>query len=432
MADLHVKSSAATPGAPFNSWATAAANLGTVAGAAAGDRYLLSSAHSGSTTGYNLSVPGTPSNPCQLLCGTEAGASGISALASSALETITGTTFSVAGSLYAHGITWDFTSTSSGAPNYASSNGSVQRYKDCTFRYTGAAGSPQFLFGTLSSGAASEMVMENCKFRGPSANFNLGISRTVQIRGGSWESGGTAPTYVFNLAVGGKQTTLEVDGFDFTNIGNSTNIIGAIGEGSSVALLRRCKFGASWTGALVTSGQIKPGTKIEMYAFQIGSTLYDAWVEEYEGTVRSENTIKVSSGFSYKAVTNANCKYPLGELEVFEAYSSLSAGVAKTFTLNTLTDGITLTNADVILRAEYFDSAGSYLGAFVSSQPASPIASATNLPTNSAAWASAPGTPVKQEASLTFTPAQAGFCIIKASVTKPSSTIYLDNTLTEA
>lgn len=431
MADLHVKNTGSTT-SPFDTWAKAASNLGAVTGAAAGDRYLLSSSHAGSTTGYNLSVPGTPANPCQLLCGTEAGASGISAMAATALETITGTTFTIAGSLYAQGIIWDFTSTSSGAPNYASSSGSVQRYKDCTFRYTGAAGSPQFLFGTLSSAASSEIVLENCKFRGPSANFNLGISRTVQIRGGSWESGGTAPTYVFNLAVGGKQSTLEVDGFDFTNIGNSTNIVGSIGEGSSVACLRRCKFGASWAGALVTSGQIKPGTRIEMYDYQIGSTLNRAWIEQYEGTVKSENTIKVSSDFSYKVVTNSNIKYPLGELEVLRAYRSLSAGVAKTFKVNTLTDSVTLTNADVILRAEYFDTSGSYLGAFTSSQPSSPLASATNLTTNSAAWASAPGTPVKQEASITFTPAQAGFCIITAVVTKPSTTIYLDNTLTES
>jgi len=431
MADLHVKSTGSTT-SPFDTWAKAATTLGTVTGAAAGDRYLLSSSHAGSTTGYNLSVPGTPANPNQLLCGTEAGASGISAMAATALETITGTTFTIAGSLYAQGIIWDFTSTSSGAPNYASSSGSVQRYKDCTFRYTGAAGSPQFLFGTLSSGASSEVVLENPKFRGPSANFNLGISRTVQIRGGSWESGGTAPTYVFNLAVGGKQSTLEVDGFDFTNIGNSTNIVGSIGEGSSVALLRRCKFGTSWAGALVTSGQIKPGTKVEMYDYQIGSTLRRVWIEQYEGTIRDELTIKVSSDFSYKAVTNANIKYPVGELEVFQACRSLTAGVAKTFTLNTLTDGITLTNADVILRAEYFDTASSYLGTFTSSQPASPIATPTNLTTNSASWASAPGTPVKQQVAVTFTPAQSGFCILTAVVTRPSTTLYLDNTLTES
>ena len=431
MADLHIKNTGSGT-SPFDTWAKAAANLGAVTGAAAGDRYLLSSAHSGSTTGYNLSVPGTPANPCQLLCGTEAGASGISAMASTAIETITGTTFTVAGSLYAQGIIWDFTSTSSGAPNFASSNGSVQRYKNCVFRYTGAAGSPQFIFGTLSSGAASSCILEDCAIRGPSANFNVGIEREVIIRDGFWESGGTAPTYVFNVGVGNKPVDFKVDGFDFTNIGNSTNIVGAIGEGSCNALLRRCKFGASWAGALVTSGQIKPGTRVEMYDYQIGSTLNRAWIEEYEGTVKSENTIKVSSDFSYKVVTNANIKYPLGELEVIEAFRSLTAGVAKTFKVNTLTDGITLTTADVILRAEYFDVSGSYLGTFVSSQPASPLASATNLTTNSAAWASAPGTPVKQEASITFTPAQTGFCIISVNVTKPSTTLYIDNTLTES
>lgn len=431
MADLHVKNTGSTT-SPFDTWAKAAGNLSTVTGAVAGDRYLLSSAHAGSTTGYTITFPGTPANPNLLLCGTEAGASGISAMAATAVETISGTTFTLNGSFYAEGIIWDFTSTSSGAPNYAASNGAVQRFKSCSFRYTGAAGSPQFLFGTLSSTASSEMVLENCNFRGPSANFNLGISRTVRIRDGSWESGGTAPNYVFNLAVGGKQSTLEVDGFDFTNIGNSTNIVGSINEGSSVALLRRCKFGASWAGSLVASGVIKHGTKIEMYDYQIGSTLHRAWIEQYEGTVKSESTIKLSADFSYKAVTNANIKYPLGELEVFDAYRSLTSGVAKTFMVKTLTDGVTLTNADVIMRVEYFDTAASYLGTFVSSQPATPIASATNLTTNSAAWASAPGTPVKQEASITFTPAQTGFCIITVILTKPSTTVYIDNTLTES
>ena len=431
MADLHVKNTGSTT-SPFDTWAKAAGNLGAVTGAAAGDRYLFSSAHAGSTTGYTITFPGTPANPNLLLGGTEAGASGISALATGAVETITGTTFTLNGSFYAEGIIWDFTSTSSGAPNYAANNGAVQRFKNCSFRYTGAAGSPQFLFGTLSSGAASSMILENCGIRGPSANFNVGIEREVFIRDGGWEAGGTAPTYCFNVGVGNKPVDFVVDGFDFTNIGNSTNIVGAIGEGSCNALFRRVKFGASWAGSLVTSGQIKPGTKVEMYDYQVGSTLNRAWIEQYEGTIKSENTIKVSSDFSYKAVTNANIKYPLGELEVFKAYRSLSAGVAKTFKLNTLTDGLTLTNADVGLRAEYFDASGSYLGTFVSSSPATVITSAANLTTNSASWASAPGTPVKQEVSLTFTPAQAGFCILTAFVTKPSCTIYLDNTLTES
>jgi len=431
MADLHVKNTGSTT-SPFDTWAKAAGNLGTVTGAAAGDRYLLSSSHAGSTTGYTITFPGTPANPNLLLCGTEAGASGISAMAAGAVETITGTTFTLNGSFYAEGITWDFTSTSSGAPNYAANNGAVQRFKNCSFRYTGAAGSPQFLFGTLSSGAASSMILENCGIRGSSANFNVGIEREVIIRDGAWESGGTSPTYCFNVGVGNKPVTFLVDGFDFTNIGNSTNIVGAIGEGSCNTVLRRCKFGASWAGSLVASGQIKPGTRVEMYDYQIGSTLNRAWVEQYEGAIKSENTIKLSADFSYKAVTNSNIKYPLGELEVFEAYRSLTSGVAKTFTVKTLTDGVTLTNADVIMRAEYFDTSSSYLGTFVSSQPASPIASATNLTTNSAAWASAPGTPVKQEASITFTPAQTGFCIITVSLTKPSTTVYIDNTLTES
>lgn len=430
MADLHVKNTGSGT-SPFDTWVKAAANLGAVTGAAAGDRYLLSSSHAGSSAGYNLSVPGTPANPCQLLCGTEAGASGISAMASAAVETITGTTFTVAGSLYAEGITWDFTSTSSSAPNFGSSNGAVQRYKNCNFRYSGAASSPQIIFGTMSTGASS-VILEDCTFRGASVNFTISVEREVLIRDGSWAAGGTAPGSVFNLAVVGKPAELIVDGFDFSNVGNSTNVVGIITDGSCNATLRRCKFGAGWAGSLVASGQIKIGTRVEMYDYQIGSTLRRAWIEQYEGTVRDEPTIKVSSDFSYKVVTNANIKYPLGELEVLTAYRSLSAGVAKTFKVNTLTDGITLTNADVTLRAEYFDTSGSYLGTFTSNQPASPIATPTNLTTNSASWASAPGTPVKQEASLTFTPAQAGFCILTVIFTKPSTTVYIDNTLTES
>lgn len=431
MSDIHVKNTGSAT-SPFDTWAKAAPNLNAVTGAVAGDRYLLSSSHAGSTTTSNLTFPGTPSNPNQVLCGTEAGASGISAMAATAIETITGNTFTLSGSVYAEGIIWDFTSASSHSPNFAAYGDSVQRYKNCAFRYSGAAGSPQLVFGTLSTSHGSSVILENCSFRGAQANFNVAIEREVFIRDGLWESGGTNPNYVFNLGVGGKPLNLLVDGFDFTNIGNSTNIVGSITEGTCNAVFRRCKFSASWAGLLVVLSQVFPGTKIEMYDYQVGSTLNRAWIVQYEGSVKSENTIKVSSDFSYKAVTNANIKYPLGELEVFTAYRSLSAGVAKTFKLNTLTDSITLTNADVILRAEFFDVSGSYLGTFSSSAPASPIASATNLPTNSAAWASAPGTPVKQEASITFTPAQAGFAIITAAVTRPSTTIYLDNTLTES
>lgn len=254
MSDIHVKNTGSTT-SPFDTWAKAASNLNAVTGAAAGDRYLLSSSHAGSTSTSNLTVPGTPANPNQLLCGTESGASGISAMAATAIETITGSTFTLSGSLYAQGIIWDFTSASSHSPNFAAYGDSVQRYKNCAFRYSGAAGSPQLIFGTLSTTHGSSVILEDCSFRGAQANFNISVEREVLIRDGFWESGGTAPNYVFNLAVGGKPVDFVVDGFDFTNIGNSTNIVGAIGEGSCNAVFRRCKFGASWAGLLAVTSQ---------------------------------------------------------------------------------------------------------------------------------------------------------------------------------
>jgi hypothetical protein len=413
MADLHVKNTGSGT-SPFDTWAKAAANLGAVTGAAAGDRYLLSSAHAGSTTGYSLSVPGTPANPCQLLCGTEAGASGISALAATAVETITGTTFTIAGSLYAQGLIWDFTSTSSGAPNYASSNGSVQRYKDCIFRYTGSRRQRRNSYSARSPVARPRpCILENCGIRGPSANFNVGIEREVIIRDGYWESGGGTQNYVFNVGVGNKPVGFFGRRFRLHQHRQQHQYRRRHWRGQ---LQRDCSAAASSARA----GRVRSGhVRSDQAGHQGGDVRLPGGVERStargssntRGPSRAKTRSRSRRISAYKAVTNANIKYPLGELEIFQAYRSLAAGVAKTFKAQ---HAHRRHHADQRRRA----SARGVLRQFRvlprhvrrARQPASPIASATSLPTNSAAWASAPGTPVKQEASLTFTPAQAGFC----------------------
>lgn len=432
MADLHVKNTGSST-SPFDTWAKAAATLGGVTGAAAGDRYLVSSAHSATPATVSIAFPGTAANPNQIIGGTEGTTSGLTALATGAKEVISGTTFSLTGSFYMENIQWEFSSASSFSPSLGGGAGNVQRFKGCSFRYTGAAGSPSLLIGSGGTATHSYVRMDNCTFKCAQTSFFLGINRRVDIHNGSWESGGASPSYLFYLCYGNRPAELNVRGFDASNVGTSTNIIGNISEGAGKANIRGMKLPTSWAGSLVASGQIKAGTRVEMLDYQIGTTLYKAWIEEYGGQIKSETTVKLSTDFSYKCVTSANVKYPNSVLTLPEFYVNLTGGASKTVTLNLLTDNVTLNNDDVILEAEFFGTSGSYLPSAGNSGPSDVLATNAALSTNTASWTTTGlTTPVNQQVSITFTPNQDGFAVIRARICKPSTTVYVDNKVTVA
>lgn len=429
MADLHVKNTGSAT-SPFDTWAKAAVSISTVTGAVAGDRYLLSSSHAGSQATWSVTLPGTATSPNLILGGTEGSTSGLTAMATGAKETITGTSFTLNGSAYIEKVQFEFSSASSLSPIFGNSDGSQLEFKDCAFRHTGAGSSSTFWFGSSGSGATAKIKHVNSAFKFGAGGQYISIYRDVVFQNMTFEAGGSNPTGIFWL--NDRPTKLTVNGADFSNIGTSFNIIRNIADGPAIVKMRGIKFASGWAGSFGGSF-IKPGSRLEMFDYMIGTTLYKAWIEANEGTIKSETTVKLSTDYSYKVVTNTKTKYPQTGLLLPELYVNLTGGASKTVTLNLLTDNVTLNNDDVILEAEFFGTSGSYLPSFGNSGPSDVLATNSALTTNSASWTTTGlTTPVKQEVSITFTPNQDGFAVIRPRVCKPSATVYVDNKVTVA
>lgn len=431
MADLHVLNTGSAT-SPFDTWAKAAATLAAATGGVAGDRYLVSNAHAETPATFSMALPGTPANPTKVLGGAPAAGSGLSSLAAGATITVSGTTFSLSGSAFIQNLRFIWSSGSSFSPAFGGTSGNVQKLVGCDFSMQGAGGSTTLSFGPVGAGAAGKIELSNCRFRFGGTGQVVDVCRDLSIFGGSVEAGGSTPSGLFNLGFGARPANLLVDGFDFSNFGTGFNVVKTVAEGSVSALLRNCKFPTGWAGGLVTAGQIKAGTRVEMVNYQIGTTLYQKWVEAYQGTIKSEATVKLSTDYCFKAVINANSAYPLDGLLIGEYYVKVTGGAAKTVTLATLTDNVTLTNADIALQVEYYAASGSLLGSFASSAPDA-LTTPSALATTADAWTTTGlATPVKQAVSVTFTPNQDGYIIVRPMLNKASTTVYVDNKLTVA
>ena len=135
--------------------------------------------------------------------------------------------------------------------------------------------------------------------------------------------------------------------------------------------------------------------------------------------------------FRSKVVTNT-----LSDDFLYSPYLSLPIEVWNTttsgnvtFTIATVTDNVTLTNAQAWLEAEYQGATTSPLGSWSTSRVSDPVfGSATNLATDSTSTWTTTGltTPVKQQLSLTIAPRAVGLIRLYVAVARPSTTVYYD------
>lgn len=433
MAQYHLLNTGSAT-APEDTWAKAFTTLSSAAaGMAAGDILFASSAHAESGAGSTLVFPGTVASPNQIIGGTPGATSGLTATATGAAVTVTGTSnWSIQGSFFMEDVRFIFSQTSSIANYIGNASGNVQRYKGCDFSMQSSAASSQIVFGSSTTSVSNKISLENCRFRFGAAAQTVAITRAVEILGGSIESGGTTPTSMFSLTGADRPSSLQVDGFDFSNFGTGFNVIAAAADGPQNAILRNCKFPSGWTGGLIASGIAKPGFRSEMHNYIVGSTNVRFWIEDYAGSIREETTIKVTANsYAYKAALSANVKYPASSLVVAEAYFNVAtAGSAKTVTWDLCTDNVTLTDKDAWLEVEYLGTASSNLATITSGKADALTvinSGATNLTTSGTTWTTTGlTTPVQQSVSRTFTPQAAGHFIARLRLAKASTTIYCD------
>jgi hypothetical protein len=438
MANLYVRSTDGSDADNGSTWALAKATVAGAAGIdAAGDVVYVSQAHSESTAGVTAAWAGTAASPVRIIGASDA-VEPPTSLSTAPVVTVTGSTFSWTGAAYTYGLTFTFSTAGSTSPVFNGASGSAQVFDSCNFVVSGAGSSSTLQFGPTGSATNGYTELRGCTLKLGATGQRIVPNKPTRIIGGSWASGGTSPTGVFNFS-SSRPSDLWVEGFDFSALSSSVNLVQGIADGGLRAIFRNCKLPASWSGALVASGQQKLGTRVEMHNCDSADTNYRLLIDDYAGTIRTETVIVRSGGasdgttaFAWCMTTGANVAYPAGALLSPEVSAwNATVGSSITVTIEVITDGVTLTDAECWVEVQYLGTSGAPLALFARDVKADVLAAAANQTTSSATWTTTGlASPTKQQLSVSFTPQEAGHIQAVVRVAKASTTVYVDPYLT--
>jgi hypothetical protein len=436
VAIFYVRSTDGSDSDNGSTWALAKATLtGALNGVAGwGDIVYVSQVHSESTTFINPTPASTAGSiPIQIICAND-GAQPPTATATTAVVATTSSgniTLSAEGLAYYYGLTFQAgvgqstTASITAAPVLNTRS----EFESCNF--------------VLSSTGASSVVAIysfvtalNCTFKFAASGQNILLGNTV-IRGGGAASGGTSPTTAFKALSAGTGAFL-VEGFDFSNWSAGVNLYDSPNTSSPVSgIFRDCKLPASWSGSLVTTpANMAKGSVIELINCSAGAVNYAYWRQTILGSVRHETTVVLGTSdgttvISWKMVSTASANFPVNPLISEDLFAwNETVGSSVTATVEIVTDSVTLKDDEIYLEVMYLSSTGTPIATRIADCKATFLTTAANQDSSTAAWTTTGlTTPVKQKASVTFTPQMKGYVIARVHLAKASTTVYVDPTL---
>lgn len=416
----------------FTTWAAA------VGAMAAGDVLYVDSAFNSSAAGLTLAFPGTPASPNQILSGTPAGGSGLTALAAGAQALSSTTTYTITGSFYAYGITWADSVVASFVLTFANATTNVQVHDTCTFSATGAGGSTTYSFGNTGASIGTFVQLVNCSFKFSAAGQLLAVNGNMEMLGGNLISGGTSPTNFIDPGNGARACKLVSTGFDATNFAAGFNLCAALATAGISVLFSDLKLPASFSG-LLQAGTVKAGCRSEFYAFNNSTSTGRFNITDYSGSAAENTTVYLTGSttdgvnLSDKFTSTANIAFP-GAFRGRWYYTYNSAtGSSKTATIQCARDGSATQYKDneVWIEVEYFGSSATPLGSFANDRMADVLATPASQTAGSGTWTGLGGTNCKMDLAATFTPQLAGYVRARVCVAVPSiSDLYVDPVVT--
>lgn len=458
MANIYVRSTDGNNANNGSRWALAKATKGGAAAiAVGGDFVFVSHVHAETqNSAMTITWAGTLSNPVYVICVND-GAEPPTAVATTATVTTTGTnSIIIATSCYVYGISF-FSGTGSSTANITlnSNNLHKQVYENCSFQIPNTSAGSTIVCGTAGGGNSSGLVeLLNCtyKFASTGQHFIQGTGCALKIKGGSFVSGTSAITYIFNThSDQSRYAPLTVESLDCSNLGSAVNLATTNQAGSSLCKFKHLKLPSSWSGNLGTFSA--PGIRVEMDDSDSANTNYRMWDSDYSGDTKSEATVVKTSGasdgtttISWKMVSSANTTYPYQALtsKVISTWID-TTGVGKTVTVEFVHDtnvaggqgagtARAFQNNECWMEVEYMGSATSPLGTIITTKPVDILTPAADITSSSVAWTTTGlTTPVKQKfVSASFTPQQKGYIQVRICLAKASKTIYVDPDLTVA
>lgn len=437
MADIYARSTDGSDADNGSTWALAKATLaGAAAIDAAGDTIYVSQAHSeSSATAQTIALAGTLANPVRVICANDAAEPPTSAATGAVVATTLGSSITITGSAEINDINFRAGNNSSTA-SLTMGAGANLNFVGGSLELTGSGSGSRIALGSASLSSVSRVVTNGTNFKFGQASQAITVgSSSVEINGGAILSG-TAITRMIDVQGSGRGSSTVLRGFDMSAASSSMNLVSTSTAPALVKFVS-CRLPTSWTGD-IHSGDVQPGCRVEMWNCDNADTNYRIWIKDPAGQITHSTSVYKTgwtgsdTAHSYVFASNANANELVNRLVGPDFFADNSTtGSSVTATVEIVTDGVTLTDAECWLEVMHMGTSGVPLGAWVSDQRATLLTTAANQTSSSQGWTTTGLTsPVKQKLSVTFTPQEAGYVIGRVVLAKASTTVYVDPELT--
>jgi hypothetical protein len=426
-----------------SSWANAFTTLAAaLAVAAAADVIYVSQAHAETLGGViTLNFPGSPG--LQVICADD----------SSEPPTATATTGSISvlggsGALQLNGCSYIYGLTFNGATTTSNSNTVVLgatatldtalfleacRFATNTSWVGGTAVGVYMGPGPISNTLRTcNLLLRNCTFKFASTLHGIfPRSAVVHIEGGGLDSSGESPAALFRCVnANNGRCSLTWQGGDLTHCGSSLMSTDDGAESTTIDLLH-CKVPS---GASLQTGTLTPGgPTITLDISDSAATNYRYERVSFAGTVRTETAVFRADGalngstpYSIRLGGSAVCS-PSAPLKTPRiSYWNAVVGEPVTVTVEILTDGVTLTDAECWVDVFYMGTSGSPIALIATDRVATPLTAPANQSSSGAGWTTTGlSSPVKQALSATFTPEIEGYIQAVVTLAKASTPVFV-------
>lgn len=416
--------------------ATFAAAL-TAAGA--GGRVVVSSIHAETqASAMTLLSPGTSTSPTEVICvadwGAATGTSVPTTLATTGTVSTTGAnTITCYGFVYGYGVTLVAgNSTGTASINFTSTAAWCWVLESCSLVLGASGAASRITFGGAGGARASTgLILKNSTIVFSATGQSIIPNCTALIQGGSIAATGSVPTTLFVANAGFEAANIYMSGVNLSAItGTLFTLTGTLNDSYTV---QDCKLRS---GITISTGSI-PGpfsSIVRVINSDSANTNYRYYRQVYQGTITHETTIVRTSGatdgttpISRKMVSTANSKL-YSPLESDPIVFWLDSTSSTTVTIPVVTDNVTLTDADCWIEVEELGTSGYPQAVTVSDRCADILATPANQTTDGSSTWTTTGltTPVKQQLSVTFTPASKGSVRVRVMLAKASTTVYFD------
>jgi len=427
MADRYVWHGGTVGGSGVD-WANAHTSFSdaTVAGAA-GDTYFVAHDHSETTAGaIVLTFKGSAALPDRVVCVNRLGSVPPVAadVTTGAVVATSGTSnLNIAGNVSITGVTFNAgTGTGAVVVTIAGTGSNVLAFENCTLQMV-ATGAGRMSFGT---GSTTLVRLKGCSVTFSATGQTLRVGGgDVIMEGGSIAPTGAVPAILFDANSGGSARLM---GVDLSTLGSGKTLSAA---NTSKISFEGCRLGAGVTVAAAPTNS-RGGHMVQ--GSDSGAAQHRNEKYLYQGTLTTETVIFRTGGasdgttpFSWRIAPTANNEvdYPF---ETFEgAIWNEQIGSARTLTVHTVTDNITLTNAECWLEADFLGTAGSTRTTHVSDGLATPRSAAANQPASAEVWTTTGlAAPVRQRLDVTFTPQVKGLVRWRVCYARTAGIVYVD------